>query len=74
MRPNDPMIFYLCHSIYKIYKIIGMHFVTWAESVLKIIDKVASCIFFKNNADDMDVDSDDVWIFQFLLKYQRLVN
>ncbi len=60
MNPTDPNIFYLCHSIYKIYKIIGKNFVTWIEPILEIIDKIACYIFFKMNNDNMEVDSDEV--------------
>ena len=60
MNPTDPDIFYLCHSIYNIYKITGKHFDAWIEPVLEIIDKIASYMFFKTNADNMEMDSDEV--------------
>ena len=62
MNPTDPMIYYLCDSLYRIYKKIGKNFIKWASSVLEIIDQVSNTVFLKqnlNNNNNMDTDTDD---------------
>ena len=63
MNPTDPMIYYLCDSLYRIYKKIGKNFIKWAQHVLEIIDQISNTVFLKentnNNNNNMDTDSVD---------------